>query len=93
MQTHHEHALALTRRQFFGRAATGIGTLALASLLNENVAAVAPGAMPGILAEPHFPPRAKRIIYLFMQGGPSQMDLFDPKPDLAARHGEDLPES
>ena len=69
-----------TRRQLFGRAATGIGSLALASL--------AEGGIPT-----HFPAKAKRIIYLFMQGGPSQMDLFDPKPGLAARHGEQLPES
>jgi uncharacterized protein (DUF1501 family) len=82
----------ITRRKFFGRSATGIGTLALASLLNERAAA-APAGVAGLLAQPHFAPRAKRIIYLFMQGGPSQMDLFDPKPALAKRHGEDLPES
>ena len=72
--------LAATRRQFFGRTATGIGSLALSSMLKGNTAL-------------HFAPKAKRIIYLFMQGGPSQMDLFDPKPGLARRHGEDLPES
>src|SRR5262245_44526171 len=83
-------ALALTRRQFFGRAASGIGALALSSLLNESAPAA---AVPGVLAQPHFAPRAKRIIYLFMQGGPSQMDLFDPKPTLAQHRGEDLPAS
>src|SRR4051812_28802838 len=82
--------LALTRRQFFGRSATGLGALALSSLLNERASAA---AGPGVLAQPHFAPRAKRIIYLFMQGGPSQMDLFDPKPALARRHGQDLPDS
>jgi hypothetical protein len=78
----HPHDLHLlnTRRQFFGRTATGIGSLALSSMLN--------GEMPR-----HFAPKAKRIIYLFMQGGPSQLDLFDPKPGLAKRHGEELPES
>jgi hypothetical protein len=69
-----------TRRQFFGRSATGIGSLALSSMLS--------GSTP-----PSFAPKAKRIIYLFMQGGPSQLDLFDPKPGLAKRHGEDLPDS
>ena len=93
MQTHHEHVLALTRREFFGRAATGIGALALASLLNGRRWPLRRTGVPGVLAQPHFAPRAKRIIYLFMQGGPSQMDLFDPKPGLAKRHGEDLPES
>jgi uncharacterized protein (DUF1501 family) len=91
MQAEHD-TLALTRRQFFGRSATGIGGLALASLLNENIASAASG-VPGVLAQTHFAPRAKRIIYLFMQGGPSQMDLFDPKPQLARRHGEELPDS
>ncbi len=81
MTTAHEFALASTRRQFFGRAAGGIGTLALSSLLNAH------GGLT------HFAPKAKRIIYLFMQGGPSQLDLFDPKPALAKRHGEELPES
>lgn len=91
MQADHD-PLALTRRQFFGRTSTGIGALALSSLLNGNAAPAATG-VSGVLAQPHFPPRAKRIIYLFMQGGPSQMDLFDPKPGLARRHGEDLPDS
>lgn len=77
--------LAATRRQFFARSAAGIGSMALASLMNEPAFAVT-----GI---PHFAPKAKRIIYLFMQGGPSQLDLFDPKPDLAKRHGQEIPES
>ena len=81
MNPAHEFALASTRRQFFGRAAGGVGTLALSSLLQ---------AQGGLT---HFAPKAKRIIYLFMQGGPSQLDLFDPKPGLAKRHGEELPES
>lgn len=81
-----DHALAQTRRQFFGRTASGIGTLALASILNERRSEAAAG-------EPHLAPRAKRIIYLFMQGGPSQMDLFDHQPTLAKRHGEELPDS
>ena len=75
-----ESPLAITRRAFFGRTATGIGSLALSSMLHGNTAL-------------HFAPKAKRIIYLFMQGGPSQLDLFDPKPGLAKRHGEDIPDS
>ncbi len=93
MQTHDEIPLSLTRRQFFGRAATGIGSLALASLLCERAMSGAPIGVPGVLPQAHFPARAKRIIYLFMQGGPSQMDLFDHKPALARRHGEELPDS
>ena len=78
--------LALTRRQLLGRGATGIGSLALASLLR-------PGLLAGPAAAPHFAPKAKRVIYLFMHGGPSQLDLFDHKPDLRRRHGEELPAS
>jgi len=81
MTTTRETPLNATRRQFFGRAACGIGTLALSSLLE------------GRETPTHFAPRAKRIIYLFIQGGPSQLDLFDPKPGLAKRHGEELPDS
>ncbi len=84
--------LALTRRQFFGRAADR-HRRARPLLAAQRSAPPRPRALPGVLAQPHFPPRAKRIIYLFMQGGPSQMDLFDPKPGLARRHGEDLPDS
>jgi hypothetical protein len=94
MQSLHETQLALTRRQLFGRVATGIGVAALSSLLGPQTASAAESQSErGVLAQPHFPPTAKRIIYLFMQGGPSQLDLFDPKPDLAKRHGEELPDS
>src|SRR5258708_3456403 len=86
-----------TRRQFFGRATTGvgIGAAALASLLDAGGAAAATPAegIPGVLTHPPLAPKARRVIYLFMQGGPSQMDLFDDKPHLRARHGEDLPAS
>src|ERR1700740_542311 len=89
-----ERKLLLTRRHFFGRMGLGIGTAAFASLLNESgLAAALPGsddARPGL---PHFAPKAKRVIYLFQAGGPSQMDLFDHKPQLAERHGADLPDS
>jgi hypothetical protein len=83
--------LGHTRRQFFRRSATGLGAVALASLLRPSLWASDPaGPLPG---RPHFAPRAKRVIYLFMHGGPSQLDLFDHKPALRARHGQDLPES
>ncbi len=83
-----EDSITQTRRQFFGRSSTGIGALALSSLMSEHSARAS-----GILDRPHFPLRAKRIIYLFMQGGPSQMDLFDPKPGLQKLHGQELPDS
>ncbi len=95
MFAHDDFTLAATRRQFFGRTATGIGSLALASLLNERAFAASEPLIgtPGSLPQTHFAPRAKRIISLFMQGGPSQLDLFDHKPALAKRHGEEIPDS
>ena len=83
----------VTRRQFFGRSATGIGAAALASLLNPNLftqAAMA-ASSHGVLGSPHFAPRAKRVIYLFMSGGPSHIDLFDYKPELQKLNGTELP--
>ncbi len=74
----------LHRRQFLKQAGLGLGGLALTSLMNE--ASAAPSA-------PHFAPKAKRIIYLFMHGGPSQLDLFDHKPGLKKLHGQELPAS
>jgi len=90
-----EHALQLTRRQFFGRAATGIGVAALGSLLNPGLfRAWGAGSTNGFpLGQPHFPARAKRVIYLFMAGGPSQMDLLDYKPRLDDLHKSELPDS
>jgi uncharacterized protein DUF1501 len=77
----------LTRRYFFGKAAAGLGTAALASLLQADETSA---AMPGI---PHFPPTAKRVIYLFQSGAPSQMDLFDYKPSLRDLAKTELPDS
>ena len=79
--------LLSTRRQFFGRNATGIGIAALASLFERNGLAK---AMTGL---PHFAPRAKRVIYLHQSGGPSQLDMFDYKPGLNKQAGVDLPTS
>jgi uncharacterized protein (DUF1501 family) len=88
-----ETGLALTRRHFFGRSATGIGVAALASLLRAETraeSATAHGGLPGL---PHFPPKAKRVIYLFQSGGPSQMELFDYKPRLKDLATTELPDS
>jgi hypothetical protein len=87
--------LQMNRRDFFGRFALGMGGMALFGLLNRDAFAAAPTVNPfkGILDKPHFAPKAKRIIYLFMSGGPSQHDLFDYKPLLNKLNGQDLPES
>ncbi len=85
----------MNRRDFFGRFALGMGGMALSSLLNRDALGGAPAVNPfkGILDQPHFAPKAKRIIYLFMSGGPSQHDLFDYKPLLNKLNGQDLPAS
>lgn len=89
--------LMLTRRQLFGRTAAGIGSAALASLMNPQLFAAPQiprgGAQPGVLTEAHFPVKAKRVIYLVMSGGPSHIDLFDYKPKLTDVQGQELPES
>jgi len=76
----------LTRRYFFGKAATGLGVAALSSLLH----AADTGGQAGL---PHFAPTAKRVIYLFQSGAPSQMELFDYKPRLKDLTGSELPDS
>ncbi len=80
----------LTRRHFFGRSATGIGIAALASMFQDRARAERTGGLEGV---PHFAPKARRVIYLFQSGGPSQMELFDYKPKLREYAGSDLPES
>jgi hypothetical protein len=85
-----DFALHMTRRHFFSRASAGLGVAALASLLHED-ARGGQGTPP--LGLPHFTPRAKRVIYLFQSGAPSQMDLFDHKPGLRDRRGQELPDS
>jgi hypothetical protein len=79
-----------TRRQFFGKAATGIGLAALGSLLNPRLFAAAQPAH-GVLGKPHFPAKAKRVIYLHQSGGPSHIDLFDYKPAMQTHEGKELP--
>src|SRR5687767_8095859 len=86
--------LQQTRRRFFSRSATGIGTAALASLLVDDLyAADDPLKSAGVLPKLHFAPKAKRVIYLFMSGGPSHIDTFDYKPKLKDYFGQDLPAS
>ncbi|MCS6861751.1 MAG: DUF1501 domain-containing protein, partial [Abditibacteriales bacterium] len=95
MDPRREYHLMLTRRQLFGRMATGIGTAALASLLNPELFAAPEkkAVFNGALKEPHFAPKARRVIYLFQSGAPSHIDLFDYKPQLQKHHGIELPES
>ena len=87
---HLERRLLLNRRHFFGRASLGLGALGLASLMNERLVAADTGGLPGL---PHFAAKAKRVIYLFQSGAPSQLDLFDPKPKLADLRATELPDS
>lgn len=75
--------LLMARRQFLGRAGFGLAGAALSSL----------GDASGMVPPPAFAPKAKRVIYLFMHGGPSQLDLFDHKPSLKSLHGQELPDS
>jgi hypothetical protein len=81
--------LALTRRHFFRDCALGVGSIALASLCNEGRATTLPN--PLAPKTPHFAPKAKAVIFLFMAGGPSQLELFDHKPKLDALNGKPVP--
>lgn len=98
-----ERRLQLTRRHFFSLSSRGVGIAALASLLNEDLRAQISTSLPhdgnvesssGVLGGlPHFAPKAKRVIYLFQSGAPSQIELFDYKPKIEAVRGTDLPDS
>ena len=79
------------RRAFLRDAGLGFGGLALASLLGDESRADAAGGVSAATSLPHHPPRAKRVIWLFMTGAPSQVDTWDYKPELQARNGEQLP--
>ncbi len=92
----------LSRRAFLSRASTGLGSLALASLLDPRALRAAgannPGGAsidkwPGVVNPPHVTPKAKRVIYLYMAGGPSHLETFDYKPKLAEMNGKPMPES
>jgi len=90
-----EHRLRLTRREFLGQSGTGLGLAALAGLLGRDSLSAAPvvpggnGRLPGL---PHHAPKAKRVIYLFQNGAPTHVDLFDYKPRLQELHGKPVPE-
>src|SRR3954469_13578755 len=86
--------LLQTRRHFFRDCAVGLGSIALTSLLGERCSAsLAPVANPLAPRQAHYPARAKSVIYLFMAGGPSQLELFDHKPKLQELNGKPIPES
>src|SRR5258708_26710835 len=89
-----QNHLHLTRREFFGKSACGIGTAALASLLSADQAHAAPaltdlGGLPGL---PHFAPKAKHVIYRFQRGAPTHVDLWDYKPKVKETHGQPVPD-
>src|SRR5206468_3902188 len=86
---------AVSRRHFLGECGVGLGKIALASLLTGAASAGDAPAKANPLAPkaPHFPAKAKRVIHLFMAGAPSQLDLFDYKPDLAKLEGKPIPPS
>ncbi len=96
-----EHALLQARRYFFGRAAAGLGGAALASVMNPRLFAGEPATAAandplktfGTMQVLHHPPKAKRVIWLFMADAPSQLDLYDYKPKLGEYFDKDLPES
>ncbi len=85
-----EQRLLLTRRHFLARGGLGVGSAALAWLMHQDSRADGQTGLPGL---PHFAPRARRVIYLFQSGAPSQLDLFDHKPHLRDRRGDELPAS
>jgi len=91
--------LHMTRRAFLGRSSSGIGMLALASLLRTDILEANEDGgskldrWKGVVNPPHFPKRAKRVIYLYMAGGPSHLETFDYRPQLAKMHGQPMPES
>src|SRR3954447_7958040 len=91
-----EYHLHQTRRQFFGQTGLRLGGLALGMLAGQSAAratAPAPRVHPPLPGLPHFPPKAKSLIYLHMNGAPSQLDLWDYKPHLRAHFDKDLPDS
>jgi hypothetical protein len=96
MNPYFEQQLLQTRRTFLGRSGVALGAAALATLLGEDNYAAVPQsaeATGGLTDLPHHLPKAKRVIYLMQSGAPSQVDLFDYKPELKKRRGEELPES
>ena len=89
--TGYESTVGMSRRHFLNSFGMGLGSIALSSLLKPEALLGATNSR-GSLGTSHFPQKAKRIIYLFQSGGPSQLDLYDPKPTLIKKHGTELPE-
>src|SRR5690349_5075436 len=88
------HCMDIGRRTFLGRGIAGLGLLGLNSLLNPRLfAAEAPAASHGVVNPLHFPPKAKRVIFLYQAGGPSHLETFDYKPKLAEMNGQPMPDS
>ena len=83
--------LGLNRRELLQRCGMGYGALALGSLMSSQNATAA-SVNPLLPKEPHFPTKAKHVIHIFLNGGPSQVDTFDPKPLLAKYAGNNLPD-
>ena len=88
--TGYESTVGMTRRHFLNSFGMGLGGIALSSLLKPAALLGATNSR-GTLGTSHFAPKAKRVIYLFQSGGPSQLDLYDPKPTLIKKHGTELP--
>src|SRR4051812_42726172 len=98
MNPSQKRLLDITRRHFFKECGVGVGKIALASLLAGAVSPAARGAAiaarnPMAVKPPHFAPKAKAVIHMFMAGAPSQLDLFDYKPELKKLEGKPLPPS
>lgn len=98
MQEQSPPPLRQSRRSFLGQAARGLGPLALASLLDPatldaGAAPTQPEKWPGVVNPPHFAPKAKRVIHLYQAGGPSHLETFDFKPELAKLDGKPMPEA
>ena len=80
-----------TRRSFFQECAAGIGIVAMVQLMEQEGRGAVASVNPLAPRQPHFPAKAKNVIFMFMEGGPSQLDLFDPKPALQKWSGKPLP--
>ena len=93
MMPYTEYQANVTRRHFFGRSAAGIGTAALAALLAKDASAAERKRVGGLPGLPHSAAKAKRVIYLFQNGAPTHVDLFDYKPELTKQKGKQIPDS
>ena len=88
-----KQSMLQARRDFFTSSASGLGSIALLSMLSEDGLLAADDANPLHPRSPHFAPRAKSCIFIFLAGAPSHVDLYDPKPILQERNGQQLPKS